>query len=68
METIRGRMAERFVAGSNLQDAVKFAHQALSTTDLPINSSELEVAVLTRNNTRRCFSRLGEATITQYLV
>ena len=68
METIRGRMAERFVAGSNLQDAVKFAHQALSTTDLPINSSELEVAVLTRNNTRRCFSRLGEAIITQYLV
>ena len=68
METIRGRMAERFVAGSNLQDAVKFAHQALSTTDLPINSSELEVAVLTRNTTRRCFSRLGEATITQYLV
>ena len=67
METIRGRMAERFVAGSNLQDAVKFAHQALSTTDLPINSSELEVAVLTRNNTRRCFSRLSEATITQYL-
>jgi proteasome alpha subunit len=68
METIRGRMAERFVAGSNLQDAVKFAHQALSTTDLPINSSELEVAVLTRSSTRRCFSRLSEATITQYLV
>ena len=68
METIRGRMAERFVAGSNLQDAVKFAHQALRTTDLPINSSELEVAVLTRSSTRRCFSRLSEATITQYLV
>ena len=68
METIRGRMAERFVAGSNLQDAVKFAHQALSTTDLPIKSSELEVAVLTRSSTRRCFSRLSEATITQYLV
>ncbi len=68
METIRARMAERFVAGSNLQDAVKFAHQALSTTDLPINSSELEVAVLTRSSTRRCFSRLSEATITQYLV
>ena len=68
METIRGRMAELFVAGSNLQDAVKFAHQALSTTDLPINSSELEVAVLTRSSTRRCFSRLSEATITQYLV
>jgi proteasome alpha subunit len=68
METIRGRMAERFVAGSNLKDAVKYAHQALSTTDLPINSSELEVAVLTRSSTRRCFSRLSEATITQYLV
>jgi proteasome alpha subunit len=68
METIRGRMTERFVAGSNLQDAVKYAHQALSTTDLPINSSELEVAVLTRSSMRRCFSRLSETTITQYLV
>ena len=68
METIRGRMAERFVGGSSLQDAVKFAHQALSTTELPINSSELEVVVLTRSSARRCFSRLSEATITQYLV
>ena len=68
METIRGRMAERFVEGSSLQDAVKFAYQALSTTELPINSSELEVAVLTRSSARRCFSRLSEATITQYLV
>jgi proteasome alpha subunit len=68
METIRGRMAERFVAGSTLRDAVRCAHQALSPLDTPINSSELEVAVLARDKSRRCFQRLSESTITQYLV
>jgi proteasome alpha subunit len=67
METIRGRMAERFIAGSSLQDAVKFAHQALTIGDTPISSSDLEVAVLSRNSTRRCFTRLSESSITQYL-
>jgi proteasome alpha subunit len=68
METIRGRMAERFIPGSSLQDAVKFAHQALSIGDTPIISSELEVAVLSRNSSRRCFTRLSESSITQYLI
>jgi proteasome alpha subunit len=67
METIRGRMAERFIAGSSLQDAVKFAHQALTIGDTPISSSDLEVAVLSRNSSRRCFTRLSESSITQYL-
>ncbi|NCV74373.1 proteasome subunit alpha [bacterium] len=68
MEAIRGRMAERFIPGSSLQDAVKFAHQALSIGDTPISSSELEVAVLSRNSSRRCFTRLSESSITQYLI
>jgi len=68
MEAIRGRMAERFIPGSSLQDAVKFAHQALSIGDTPIISSELEVAVLSRNSSRRCFTRLSESSITQYLI
>lgn len=68
METISGRMAERFIPGSSLQDAVKFAHQALSIGDTPISSSELEVAVLSRNSSRRCFTRLSESSITQYLI
>ena len=68
METISGRMAERFIPGSSLQDAVKFAHQALSIGDTPISSTELEVAVLSRNSSRRCFTRLSESSITQYLI
>jgi len=68
METIRGRMAERFVAGSTLRDAVRCAHQALSPLDTPIKDSEFEVAVLARDKSRRCFQRLSESTITQYLV
>jgi proteasome alpha subunit len=67
MEAIRTRLVERFVPQANLQDAVKFAHQALSLNDQQIDSSELEVAVLVRNNSRRCFNRLSEATIIQYL-
>jgi proteasome alpha subunit len=68
MEAIRVRLSERFVAGSTLQNAVKIAHHALSSVDSVINSSELEVAVLTRNSSRRCFTRLSESTITQFLV
>jgi proteasome alpha subunit len=67
MEAIRTRLVERFVPQASLQDAVKFAHQALSLNDQQIDSSELEVAVLVRNNSRRCFNRLSEATIIQYL-
>ena len=67
MEAIRTRLVERFVPQASLQDAVKFAHQALSLNDQQIVSSELEVAVLVRNNSRRCFSRLSEATIVQCL-
>ena len=68
MDTIRARMSERFVAGSTLQDAVKFAHQSLSVGDSLINASDLEVAVLSRNNSRRCFTRLSDSSIAQYLV
>ena len=67
MEAIRTRLVERFVPQASLQDAVKFAHQALSLNDQQIESSELEVAVLVRDNSRRCFNRLSEATIIQYL-
>jgi len=67
IEAIRTRLVERFVPQASLQDAVKFAHQALSLNDQQIVSSELEVAVLVRNNSRRCFSRLSQATIFQYL-
>jgi len=65
MEAIRTRLVERFVPQASLQDAVKFAHQALSLNDQLIESSELEVAVLVRDNSRRCFSRLSETTIIQ---
>ncbi len=67
MEAIRSRLVEIFVPDSSLQDAVKFAHQALSIGNTPISSTELEVAVLVRNVARRCFSRLNETTISQFL-
>jgi proteasome alpha subunit len=67
MEAIRSRLVESYIADSSLQDAVKFAHSALSVTDTQISSTDLEVAVLLRNGARRCFSRLNESTITQFL-
>ena len=38
MEAIRTRLVERFVPQASLQDAVKFAHQALSLNDQQIDS------------------------------
>jgi len=67
MDSIRTRLTELFVPDSTLQQVVKFAHQALSTTESPISSSELEVAVLVRNSSRRCFQRLNESFIAVYL-
>lgn len=67
MEAIRNRLAKSFIPDSSLQDAVKFAHQALSVGDTQIGSTELEVAVLLRNGARRCFSRLNESTLTEFL-
>lgn len=71
METVRTRLAEKFVPEASLSDAIKFAQFALCDPEAPIEptrSIDLEVALLVRNSTRRCFKRLTTSMVISHLV
>jgi proteasome alpha subunit len=59
-EAIGARLRETFVEGQGLNDAVRGAVAALSGPDRTLAPGDLEVAVLSRSNGRRCFRRLGD--------
>ena len=50
--------------GLSLADAIKMAIAALAGTERQIAVSELEVALLSRSNGRRCFDRLSDDQVT----
>ena len=62
-EAIGGRMKESFVDGQSLAAAVCEATKALSGPERTLTASDLEVALLSRSNGRRCFRRLGDETV-----
>ena len=62
-DAIGGRMKESFVEGQNLKAAVQEATKALSGTERTLTSTDLEVAILSRSNGRRCFRRLDDETV-----
>jgi proteasome alpha subunit len=57
-EAIVARLAETFTDGLELAAAVRLAATALAGPDREIPTDELEVALLSRTNGRRCFRRL----------
>lgn len=59
-ETISARMDESFDATQSLESAVKTATAALCGPDRTLAAADLEVAVLSRLNGRRCFKRLSD--------
>ena len=59
-EAIGGRMSETFVEGAALTEAVRGATAALAGPDRTLAAGDLEVAVLSRTNGRRCFRRLSD--------
>jgi proteasome alpha subunit len=59
-ETISARMDESFDATQSLEIAVKTATAALCGPDRTLAAADLEVAVLSRLNGRRCFKRLSD--------
>lgn len=59
-EAINGRLADVDVATLTLGGAVQAASKALSGPDRTLQADDLEVAVLSRSNGRRCFRRLGD--------
>jgi proteasome alpha subunit len=59
-EAINGRLADVDVASLALGGAVRAATTALSGPDRSLAADDLEVAVLSRSNGRRCFRRLSD--------
>ena len=66
-EAIGGRMKASFAEGQSLNAAVQEATRALSGTERTLAATDLEVAVLSRSNGRRCFRRLDDETVTAAL-
>jgi len=59
-EAIGGRMKDSFEEGQSLAAAVQEATKALSGPDRTLSANDLEVAVLSRSNGRRCFRRMND--------
>jgi proteasome alpha subunit len=59
-EAIIVRLKETFTNDMSLGAAVRTATKALAGPDRELKFGDLEVAVLSRTNGRRCFSRLGD--------
>ena len=57
-ELIRDRIQENWKSGLSLKESIKLTTQALSGPDKSFTSGELEVALLSRGNGRRAFSRI----------
>ncbi len=59
-EAINGRLADIEVDGLSLSGAVRAATKALCGPDRTLASADLEAAILSRSNGRRCFRRLTD--------
>ena len=57
-ELIRDRIQENWKAGTSLKESIKLTTEALSGPDKNFSSNELEVALLSRGNGRRAFTRI----------
>ena len=62
-EAIGGRLKDGFTEGMALADAVRVATGGLSGPDRTLVADDLEVAVLSRTNGRRCFRRLTDEVV-----
>jgi proteasome alpha subunit len=62
-EAISARMNDHHADDQSLDDALKSATAALSGPDRTLAADDLEVAVLSRLNGRRCFKRLTDAAV-----
>ena len=66
-EAINGRLTDVTTAGMSLAEAVAAATAALSGPDRTLLAADLEVAVLSRTNGRRCFKRLTDLDVAAML-
>jgi proteasome alpha subunit len=66
-ETISKRVDEGWSEGLDLGAAVRLGSSALSGPERTIEPGDLEVAILSRTNGRRCFRRLVDEPLVQLL-
>jgi len=66
-EAIGGRMKESYAEGESLASVLRAATKALSGPERTLAASDLEVAVLSRLNGRRCFRRLTDEVVAEAL-
>lgn len=66
-EAIAERLGEAFVDSLDLASAIRLGVASLSGPDRTIPTSDLELALLSRGTTRRCFVRLSDTEVTSLL-
>lgn len=66
-DAISARLNESWSEGLDLDAAVRAAAAALAGPDRTLTADDLEVAVLSRSNGRRCFQRLSDADVAAHL-
>ena len=66
-EAIAERLASSWSASHSLDQALPVAVKALAGPDRELSADEIEVAVLSRRNGRRCFARLDDADVESIL-
>jgi proteasome alpha subunit len=66
-DAIALRTQEGWAEGLDLAAALRLAVGALAGPDRTLGADDLEVAMLERSNTRRCFRRLDDAQVAAHL-
>jgi proteasome alpha subunit len=66
-EAVATRLGDGAETPPTLAEAIRLAASALAGPDRTLTSDELEVAILARGNGRRCFSRVSDERVSEYL-
>ncbi len=66
-ETIDGRLRSQWVAHDDLASVIRKSVAALSGPDRQLSADDLEVALLSRINGRRCFQRIADVEVATFL-
>ena len=66
-DTIKNKVASSFKPEMSIKDVCNLARTALSSDERKLQASDLEVTLLQRNGSRRCFKRLAEDSLAALL-
>jgi proteasome alpha subunit len=66
-DTIKSKVIAAYKDNLSLQDVCRLARTALSSDERKLLASDLEVTLLQRNGSRRCFKRLAEGSLAALL-